>query len=230
MTSFDVESHVLYALRNAQVKKWPFPHFFVEKVLPEDFYRQFLAFLGKKDDYSSDGARYKGRTFGETVDVPGLEFMKNKPFLKSVAQIFAPEIKTRFSDGKFSVGYDLRLVRDGDGYFIGPHTDAAWKLVSLLFYLPKNDHMAHMGTSLYQPYNEDFRCPGGPHHDFGGFKRIWTAPFLPNTCLGFFKTDNSFHGVEPIKRIGCRRDVLLYNLYAGDAYLPSDKSQDTPSA
>jgi hypothetical protein len=220
-----IEGHVLYALRNATVKRWPFPHFFVENVFPWDFYRSMRARLAKKTDFSEAEGRYSGRTFARNTEFPELEFMKTSDFLKNVAKIFIKEVNVAFKDRKpaeCGMFHDLRFVRDGIGYAIGPHTDAPWKLVSLLFYLPENWSNASHGTALYTPKDRTFRCNGGPHHDFCDFERIYTAPYHPNSCLGFFKTNNSFHGVERLDK-PIERDVLLYNIYDEQIYLQTHK-------
>lgn len=219
----DVEGHVLYALRNATIKQWPFPHFFAENVFPIDFYYEVLHILAHKDDYAGKGDHYNGRTFGEADSIPELAFMKGERFLHEVGMIFYPWMKHRFqgrTPEECSVFNDLRLVRDGKGYQIGPHTDATWKIVSLLFYLPPEQWewtAPDVGTSIYMPKDPDFRCAGGPHHPFEPFDRIYTAPYQRNSCFGFFKTDNSFHGVEPVE-YDMRRDVLLYNIYDDKVY------------
>lgn len=217
----DIEGHVLYALRNATVKKWPYPHFFVENVFPYEFYHALLHHLAGKNDYDGNGNAYHGRTFGEIDDIPELAFMKSESFLQNVAWIFAGPLQHRFAgrnQDECAIFHDLRLVRDGIGYRIGPHTDAAWKIVSLLFYLPPLDCWdSTIGTSIYMPNDPTFRCPGGPHHKFENFKNIYTAPYIENSCFGFFKTSYSFHGVEPIEN-DVTRDVLLYNIYEEKVY------------
>ena len=55
-------------------------------------------------------------------------------------------------------------------------------------------------------------CPGGPHYPFERFERMATMPFVPNALFAFLKTDNSFHGVEPIDEPGIHRYLLLYDL------------------
>lgn len=219
-----VEQHVLYALRNATVKKWPFPHFFAEHVFPPTFYEQLLTYLAAKTDFSTENpraSRYANRTFALNCDVPGLEFMSSKSFLQQVLAIFAPEVSAlqalHNDSGSMQVYRDIRLIRDGIGYKIGPHTDAKWKMVSLLFYLPATWEHREYGTSLYVPKDPAFRCVGGPHYPFEPFERVHTAPFVPNTCLGFWKTDHSFHGVEPIP-VQFPRDVLLFNIYRKEAF------------
>lgn len=217
MSEIAVQEHVLYALRNAAIQRWPFPHFYAENVFPADFYAEMLAQLDTNSTYESNESKYHGRKFGNANSLGMLEWMNDPEFMQHIAMTFADQMKQRYQGRKCGIYHDLRLVRDQKGYYIGPHTDAPWKLVSLLFYLPYTDMHAEHGTSLYVPKNSKMRCPGGPHHGFEGFQRVATMPFRANTCFGFFKTDNSFHGVETIND-RFRRDVLLYNLYDQEIY------------
>jgi hypothetical protein len=73
-----------------------------------------------------------------------------------------------------------------------------------------------LDTCAYVANDPDFRCSGGPHHPRDSFTRVTTAPYLPNSLFGFIRTDNAFHGVEPVTDAGVQRDLLLYNLYLVD--------------
>ena len=210
--------HVTYQLRNSIVKSYPYPHFYCENVFPEHFYRELLSSLPVSELYSEKTNRYHGRQFADPNENPALSFMNSSEFLSNILRIFMPWVENRYGNNKLELFHDLRLVRDGQGYQIGPHTDAAWKLVSLLFYLPGDYALERLGTSIYTPKDPNFTCQGGPHHPFSNFNLIYTAPFAPNTCFGFWKTNQSFHGVEPIT-IPCTRNVLLYNIYDSKIYV-----------
>lgn len=210
-----VKSHVLYALRNADVRGYPFPHFFARNVFPEDFYWKMLKNLSPDEEYTQMGGYYPNRFFGPK-DIPeGCAFMVSNEFMNEVMMIFYPWFKKLYGDKKISISMDLRTVRDKKGYAIGPHTDAAWKLVSMLFYLPQTYGHKDCGTSIFVPKIRGFKCLGGPHYDFDGFDEAWRAPYEPNTCFGFWKTESSFHGVYPVED-DFSRDVLLLNLYNDD--------------
>lgn len=215
----NLREHVVYALRNAEIRSYPFPHFHTKNVFPESFYNELIKRLGNVEskDFAPMGGAYEARTFGPDINevAPDLGFMSENEFMNDVMKIFLPWYKKRYGNKDCNVATDLRLVRDHMGYQIGPHTDARWKLISLLFYLPHGWAYREFGTGIYMPSNKKFRCEGGPHYDFDGFKEAWRAPYEPNTCFGFWKTDNSFHGVQPITR-EFNRDVLLYNVYDTD--------------
>lgn len=221
---FNIREHVVYALRNAEIRSYPFPHFYVKNVFPDDFYWKMVKSLAGDSEYTPMGGSYPNRFFGPR-DIPeGCEFMTDPHFMNEVMMIFYPWFKKRYGDEKIRVSADLRLIRDKRGYQIGPHTDAAWKLVSLLFYLPQTVSYSDSGTTIFVPKIPAFRCPGGPHYDFDGFNAAWTAPYAPNSCMGFWKTDNSFHGVFPVEKT-FNRDVLLYNLY-DEAKIPVKLEKD----
>jgi hypothetical protein len=214
MMKFDaneVLGHLRYKISNANVQEWPFSHFF-----PDAFYRQLRSILPPKDAYKTGASHYNGRVFAEKDAVGELNFLTSEEFLESIVFAFNKDFQRRFPQGQFVPKQDLRLTLDSENYAIGPHTDARWKVVSLLFYLPEDYALERLGTSIYIPKDRNFRCAGGPHYKFDDFTRVATAPFRPNSLLGFFKTDYSFHGVEPIT-IPCRRDVLLWNLYAAQS-------------
>ena len=106
----------------------------------------------------------------------------------------------------------MLAVRDLTNYSIGPHTDAPHRLITMLFYCPEDDSRQHLGTSIYWPNDNDFRCRGGPHYPFNRFRKITTMPYKRNSLFAFFKDERSFHGVEPIPDAQCERDLMLYDV------------------
>ena len=107
---------------------------------------------------------------------------------------------------------DALLVNDQTNYAIGPHTDAPHRLVTFLFYLPRDESMRELGTSVYRPKDPNFVCWGGPHHPADQFDLVRTVEFLPNRLLTFPKTERSFHGVEQIHRAEVNRPLLINNI------------------
>lgn len=130
-----------------------------------------------------------------------------KRHLKSVAPPPAPgnepNVPAAFSE--------VFLMRDLESYALGPHTDSAQKLVSVLFYLAADESAPELGTSLYRPRDRAFSCPGGPHHGFGKFERVATLRYKPNAMLAFPKSRVCFHGVEPVASAR-QRDLLLFDI------------------
>ena len=113
---------------------------------------------------------------------------------------------------------ELLLINDTLNYKLGPHTDAPRKVMSFLFYLPKDESQIKLGTSIYVPKDLSFHCSGLSHHSHDDFINIHTNNFLPNSVFAFIKTNNSFHGLEKIVTDE-RRWVLLYDIYVRDPKL-----------
>ncbi len=234
----DVEMHLAYKVGNAHINMFPFPHIYVKDVFPDNYYQRLQESLpDPKAMLPIEQVRpvkgYKERFVLELNDKNlGPLSPEVRDFWKDMQNIlvergnfsnlvftkFQPFIEQRFQ-GQPGLGFNAEtlLVEDTTNYKLGPHTDSPRKVVTMLFYLPKDDSQSHLGTSIYIPNNTEFRCPGGPHHAREHFSRLHTLPFLPNSMLAFFKTDNSFHGVEAVNDPDCRRWLLLFDIYVKEA-------------
>lgn len=233
--SFDAEQHVRYRIANAPVLGYPFPHFYLEGVFPDEFYRELRARLPGLEDYKrldETGTVLKGtypeRYICSSSDLEEREFERGSgtfwaelnswllgdEFAQLFLGKFRREIDQRFVEGaELKIETECRLVRDFTNYAISPHTDTPRKLVSLLFYLPADDRMRHLGTSIYAPVEPGLRCEGTAHHKRERFKKVATMQYKPNTLFAFFKTNRAFHGVDKISDTDVVRDLLLYNIY-----------------
>jgi hypothetical protein len=207
----DVLGHLAYKIANAPVAPFPMPHIYVENVFPSKFYNELTASLPLADGYMGVEGKYKGRKFHETDDMSFMEPLRSQNWVEIATFPFRTHIGKKWGTSP-KCSSDLRLVLDGENYSIGPHTDAKYKILSFLFYLPNVTTTEDLGTSIYLPNDPTFRCEGGPHYPHADFTEIYRAPFRANSLFAFFKTNFSFHGVNPIT-IPCRRDVLLWNLY-----------------
>lgn len=244
----DVEEFVRYQIANAELRRYPFPHFFVRPVFPEEYYRELQARLprnelltpihetgtvGVRDPHTGAiTTRYEARHIadlsrleedeaqrgGERIWGELSSWLLEAPFRQLLVEKFADAIAERFGkDVRLVTDVDSRFIRDFKSYEIAPHTDQPAKLVSLLFYLPADESLCRHGTTIYRPRSPELRCEGNARHDFADFSKVATMPFLPNALFGFFKTDQSFHGVEAIRDDGIERNALLYNIYVRKA-------------
>jgi hypothetical protein len=233
--SFDAEQHVRYRIANAPILAYPFPHFYLEGVFPDEFYRELRSRLPDLSGYKrldETGTVLKGtyqeRYVCSSTELEEREFesgsqpfwanlnswLLGDAFARLFLEKFRREIDERFVEGaELRIETDCRLVRDVTNYAISPHTDSPRKLLSLLFYLPADESMKHLGTSIYVPNDPDLRCEGTAHHGRAGFRKVATMAYKPNTLFAFFKTDRAFHGVDKIADADVVRDLLLYNIY-----------------
>jgi hypothetical protein len=232
--SSHVSQHVLYRIANAPIRAHPYPHVYVRDVFPDDFYRELIAHLPPASAFRN--LKALGRV---SADYPDTRLVfpvtpDNVQALPEPLTAFWTWVAQQFLTGEFMQqmlshfarplgerwrgAEDLRfhdealIVRDSSTYALEPHTDNLKKVLSFLFYLPANDSMAHLGTSLYASKDPDFVCMTGRHYPYDRFHLVTTMPFLPNSLFAFVKTGNSFHGVEPITDTGVCRDLLLYDI------------------
>jgi len=222
---------VVYEIANAPIRTYPFHHLYIENIFPASFYDLIQSHLPSVDEMPSieDKTRAKGfderfvQSFDQSLSrLPQEKYAFWNNFQKAfqggaLPNVFLHKfnslINERFSDQSGISFYDeFLLILDKEGYSISPHTDAIPKTITSLFYLPNDDSSLNLGTSIYASPT-GFTDEGGPHYKRENFHLITTAPFKPNSLFCFFKSNNSWHGVENSMSSGQKRNVLLYDIY-----------------
>jgi hypothetical protein len=243
---------LLYRIGNAPVQLFPFPHIYVRDVFPDDFYKRLRAHIPPASAF--DTLKKLNRVTGDypdsrlvfpvtphdvaTLDEPYRSFWNETgawllggelaPFVLSkfegiLAQRFANPADEPFVS-------EALLVQDYTTYRLPPHTDSPKKAVAFLFYLPEDDSMSHLGTSIYVPRDRRLVSDGGGYCRPEDFDLMMTMPYVPNSLFAFVKTPNAFHGVEPITDRNVRRDLLLYDIKVKNAPAPGLFKAPPPSA
>lgn len=233
-----VLEHVMQQVATATVIEDPFPYAVIDRIFPDDYYAEMLAHFPKpdslrpigetgrvgRDSYrernvvlftDEDFARMNGEQQRFWREFAG--WMYSDLFLNLFILKFQHSLEPRLKNILASAPVlkargDALLVNDQTNYAIGPHTDAPHRLVTFLFYLPRDDSMRELGTSVYRPKDRDFICWGVTHHPREQFELVRTVEFLPNRLLTFPKTERSFHGVEQIHRANVNRPLLINNI------------------
>jgi hypothetical protein len=235
--------HLIDRLKTAELIPAPYPHYCLDRVFPEAFYRSLLRHLPDASAYQNllkittlklDHFQFRDQrdlADGWTASLPD-ELRRfwddfNAWFLgpelaQTVLDPFARPMRARFGERSEwpAVSVETQLIRHRAGFFLGPHTDLSTKLVVLLIYLPPDDSHQHLGTSLYRPKKSGFTCPDSNHYPFDEFVNVKTAPYRRNSLLAFERSDRSFHGVEPLGAgdvATCNRDLIQYVLYDASA-------------
>jgi hypothetical protein len=225
----------VYNLSNAPLLLYPYPHFFATSVLPQNLYTSICKYFPSKEQMRSlkelDRGEYTNRFLIsltsnaiQEMEKPKKRFWNalyqlfcSKRFLHAVMRRFHPylDFNQLKKEGFSGISPRVDLVEDQEEYMLEPHTDSPCDLMTFLFYLPDDESYTDWGTSLYIP-KEDFHYSNPhKHYDRKEFIEVKKFPFLPNSVLGFLRSDNSFHGVESIKRQGnkeVKRRLLIYTL------------------
>lgn len=121
------------------------------------------------------------------------------------------------------LGFEFSWL-DGE-CFIGPHTDLPSKLISLMVYFPDDgcEGSEDMGTEFYQGKNSretqkswkaGMMKKNAMDQFFEKHEVFYKPKFTPNKLVGFIKTSDSWHGLQPLKLpAGTRRRSLNINYY-----------------
>lgn len=99
------------------------------------------------------------------------------------------------------------LIRDLSGYWIAPHPDSRAKIVTVQFYLARDDSQRALGTTLYRRRLLNPRVLLSLSNLFEPVRRL---EFLPNTGYLFPVGFRSWHGREQVPAgAGGRNSILL---------------------
>jgi hypothetical protein len=229
-----VDLQLLYRVGNAPIRLFPFPHIFVREVFAPDFYRRLREHIPPREAFST--LKDLERVYGdypesrlvfpltpEAVNALAEPFrsfwyelggwLLTGEFVPLVLSKFETFLDERFAQaGEQELKGEALLVQDHTTYALPPHTDSPRKVMSFLFYLPEDESMSHLGTSIYVPKDRQRVSEGGDYCKAEDFDRLMTMPYLPNSLFAFVKTPSAFHGVEAIADRDIRRDLLLFDI------------------
>lgn len=199
--------HIAHRVHDAIVEFEPFNFIYIDKLFPEDVYKNMLSNM--PDNYveieKSRGTKGYPQRFTSTPNSePWVSLNK-----EMTSGYFKGALLRKFGIVDNDYTEDVLLVKDVAGYSIPPHTDSVKKVITVLIYLADENSNEEEGTSIFAPKKNGFTCKTGRHYKFDDFQKVDTMPFRPNSMFAFARTDDSFHGVEPCKGV---RNVLLYNI------------------
>lgn len=201
--------HAKYMIGNTPVLTYPFPHQHVTSVFPDYYYAQLHQHIPAADHFRPLSDTYPKRGTIELNKPGALENLPDQQrtfwswfvqqfgsmdFMSFVLDRYAPLLGHRF---RHNVRPQMYLFRDTGGYGIGPHTDTLKKVVTMLFYLPKDDSQRHAGTSIVVPKDPNHQHHPTGHETWDNYRAAKTVEFLPNSLVSFVVTDRSLHAVRP---------------------------------
>ena len=129
---------------------------------------------------------------------------------------FTEKQKQNFGTDNFEFTARVMLVKDFTKYSLDTHTDSVSKFITFIFYLPSNDSLSKIGTTLYDKSQKNLTYDK-IYYSKEEAKKLFvpakTCPFIPNSLLIFPRSNNSFHGVEEINTMREERDLLFLNYF-----------------
>lgn len=238
----EIRSHILGRIAEAPISDFPFSNITVETVLPPHVYGELRTALLPSERMVRYEAPHQFRYF-YNLDKAGVEALseeerrvlepiadalRSEAFIVALLEKFHPRVANQAGHrpaliDKATVGDRIVLVprlmltRDSEDFLLKPHTDAATKVLTLLFYIPNEKSRADWGTEYYLPKDRDLRSFKSVHFDRGDFDLHERATFEPNSMVCFVKSDASFHGVDARGLNDAQRDLVILNIELGTA-------------
>lgn len=189
---------VIKKIKDAQIITDPYPHIMIENIFPAEFYDEILETLPSLDDYALK-SKYPGR---KTLTLDSLDNLneKKKIFWEQMtnwlrSDEFAYTLLQKFSINKKG-NSDFFLHKDLEDFEVIPHTDLRSKLVTYLFYLPKDASMPNLGTDILVPKKDADVSFTTEHQKWENFDIVKSSKYVPNSFFCFTPCENSFHAVK----------------------------------
>ena len=199
---FDHESYFLYQVANASVRDWPWTHVVFDQIFSPQQYAEILQNLPDIECltditkvHNNPGAYPVNKRF-ILLDYTKLPPQQQKFWLDMQRQFlngklkdiivkkFFNHIQQRLGEINLSKTHffdTFELTQDVAGYELVPHPDAFAKIFSIVINLPADNSNLNMGTTIYSAARDI----------------IYQCPYARNTAFGIFRSDTSWHGVEP---------------------------------
>ena len=174
----------------------PYPHWFVDKCMPDDVIADVLALPFPAP--SLGGVSGKREVHNATRKYFDAENMAKFPVCKVFNDALQDTRVTSAVEQTFGTklaGTYLRVefAQDTDGFWLEPHTDLGVKSFTFLLYLSTDAQHKGLGTDIYDADK----------------KRVATSPFRSNAAMIFVPSNVTYHGFEPRKIEGVRKSVII---------------------
>jgi len=227
-------------VRKAEVRRDPFPHLMVDKLLPSNVLASLNQLYPTLEQMDSMPESRTGNPYAHKYrrlfplnpeTLPRLE-KDQRRFWKLFAaymQALGPKLLKALPEppeGQQFLTVEPSQMRtridlwsDRGGYQITPHTDAPHKLATFLLYCTEDPALAGEGTSIYRPKEEGFTSWNGRQYPYDQFEEIYRTPYGANRLFGFRKTDQSFHGKSPVAESSSERRVIAVTVQTSESFV-----------
>ena len=208
----DTSSHIINAIRRAQLCLDPFPYAVVDDVLPADLYRCVLKGIPPLELFSDRPVNKQQLTVPFSL-APAYSQQVWR-FLTTVAvpDMMVPALVAKFRgalDAWISQNWpdvapdsvqlhssDGRIILRSRGYRIAPHRDPKWGFITSILYLARRHDSETWGTQIYSVDADEEARGAAPHWiDAARCRPVADVMFKPNRMLVFLNSVGA-HGAS----------------------------------
>ena len=194
----EVFEYVIKKIVDAQIIQEPYPHILISGIFPDEFYSVLLEQIPNTSTYTSK-PKYPGR---KTMTLDNFDILdeEKKEFWKEIYGFLRSDKFTNILLEKFNISKkgisNLFLHKDLENFEFRPHRDTHSKLVTYLFYLPKDSSLSQLGTHMLIPKKGVVIENITKHQDWELFETVKMSEYVPNSFFAFAPHENSFHAVK----------------------------------
>jgi hypothetical protein len=190
--------YMKYKIQNAVILTYPYPHILIENIFPQEFYNEIIKNIPTVQEFTPK-PKYPGRMTLTLDEIGNLDDTK-KEFWGKIETWLKSDDFANLLLNKFAIkkpGYsDYFLHKDLEDFEVKPHKDVLSKLVTYLFYLPKDTSLHQLGTNILIPKENVDVEKSTKHQEWEKFSIVKSSKYLPNSFFAFTPCENSFHGVK----------------------------------
>lgn len=250
-----IADHMAQTIQNTPVDTNPCQHAMLTGLFPDDVYTRMLQNIPDRDAFRPMSVELfhdeNGASTRDLIELPdvgtarirkeqqalwwavGTAIMSHKvksAVFNALAEDLAPVLHVNQSQVNAPAVFVSTALRyETESYFMPPHFDEAPRIATMLIYLPEDDSLDGLGTSLYD-YAPKWQRPFRAAH-----REIRRAPFLPNSGIYFSGNERKkrpgWHGFERSNtaQIGdAPRISLLTTWYSGTSEMHADMPEIQP--
>jgi hypothetical protein len=225
-----VEQQLVDAVERSRLRKKPFDHIYMERVLNSASYRALLAAMPEQGHYHDlkhhdavrkDGSSTRLRMYlypellrrlpeeQRRVWLPVARALCSRELELAFKRKFRRALEERFGKPAEKIGvYPIPiLLRDQPGYRIGIHSDVRKKAITVQFYLPADESQRHIGTI----FHESNTAPGA--------ERTTQMAFMPSSGYAFpVSLTKSWHSAATTTPADGERVSMMVTYYVADSF------------
>ena len=225
-----VEQQMVDAVERSKLRKKPFDHIYMERVLNSASYRALLAAMPEQGHYHDlkhhdavrkDGSSTRLRMYlypellrrlpeeQRRVWLPIARALCSRELELAFKRKFRRALEERFGKPAEKIGvYPIPiLLRDQPGYRIGIHSDVRKKAITVQFYLPADESQRHIGTI----FHESNTAPGA--------ERTTQMAFMPSSGYAFpVSLTKSWHSAATTTPADGERVSMMVTYYVADSF------------
>jgi len=225
-----VEQQMVDAVERSKLRKKPFDHIYMERVLNSASYKALLAAMPDQGHYHDlkhhdavrkDGSSTRLRMYlypellrrlpeeQRRVWLPIARALCSRELELAFKRKFRRALEERFGKPAEKIGvYPIPiLLRDQPGYRIGIHSDVRKKAITVQFYLPADESQRHIGTI----FHESNTAPGA--------ERTTQMAFMPSSGYAFpVSLTKSWHSAATTTPADGERVSMMVTYYVADSF------------